>query len=193
MRRDLMDKVEISSETILYPMPCCIVGTLVDNRPNYLAVAWLTMVNPKPPCIGIALNKVHYSNGGIRQSGSFSVNIPSADMVEVTDYCGVVSGRRYDKSKEFETFYGKSSGAPMIKECPYNVECRLINVVDLPSNELFIGEVLAVYSDERYLTEGVPDMKKVNPLILSMPERSYLALGRRVGSAWEAGRKLIRK
>jgi flavin reductase (DIM6/NTAB) family NADH-FMN oxidoreductase RutF len=193
MRRDLMDKVEISSETILYPMPCSIVGTLVDNRPNYLAVAWLTMVNLKPPCIGIALNKVHYSNGGIKESGAFSVNIPSADMVEVTDYCGIVSGRKYDKSKEFETFYGKSGGAPMIKECPYNVECRLIDVVDLPSNELFIGEVVAVYSDERYLTEGVPDMKKANPLVLSMPERSYLALGGRVAAAWETGRKLIGK
>jgi len=66
-------------------------------------------------------------------------------------------------------------------------------VVDLPTNELFIGEVLAVYSDERYLTEGVPDMKKVNPLILSMPERSYLALGGRVASAWETGTKMIKR
>lgn len=188
-----MDKVEISSDTILYPMPCSIVGTMVEKKPNYLAVAWFSMVNFKPPCIAIALNKVHYSNGGIKESGAFSVNIPCVDMVEVTDYCGIVSGRKYDKSKEFETFYGKSGSAPMITECPYNIECRLISVVDLPTNELFIGEVLAVYSDERYLTEGVPDMKKVNPLILSMPERSYLALGGRVASAWETGTKMIKR
>lgn len=188
-----MDKVEIRSETILYPMPCSIVGTLVEKKPNYLAVAWFSMVNFKPPWIAIALNKVHYSNGGIRESGAFSVNIPSADMVVVTDYCGIVSGRKYDKSKEFETFYGKSGDAPMIKECPYNIECRLIDVVDLPSNELFIGEVLTVYSDERYLTEGVPDMKKVNPLVLSMPERSYLTLGGNVAAAWETGGRLVGK
>lgn len=188
-----MDKVRINSETILYPMPCSIVGTLVEKKPNYLAVAWFSMVNFKPLWIAIALNKVHYSNGGIKESGAFSINVPSADMVDVTDYCGIVSGRKYDKSKEFETFYGESGDAPMIKECPYNIECRLINVVDLPSNELFIGEVLTVYSDERYLTEGVPDMKKVNPLVLSMPERSYLTLGGRVAAAWETGGRLVRK
>jgi len=188
-----MNKVEIGSETILYPMPCSIVGTLVDKKPNYLAVAWFSMVNAKPPCIGIALNKVHYSNGGIKASGAFSINIPSADMVDVTDYCGIVSGKKYDKSKGFETFYGKSGKAPMIKECPYNIECRLMNVVDLPSNEFFIGEIVAVYSDERYLTDGAPDIKKINPLVLSMPERSYLTLGEHMAEAWDTGRKLIGK
>ena len=188
-----MNKIEIGSETILYPMPCSIVGTQVNGKPNYLAVAWFTMVNFKPPCIAIALGKIHYSNAGIRQSGSFSINIPSADMMDITDYCGIVSGKKYDKSKEFETFYGKSGTAPMIQECPYNIDCKLINVVDLPSNELFIGEITAVYSDERYLTNGAPDIKKVNPLILSMPERSYLDLGEHIGEAWDVGKKMIKR
>jgi len=188
-----MSKAEIAAETILYPMPCSIVGVSVNGKPNYLTVAWFTMVNVKPPCIGIALGKIHYSNPGIKESGFFSINIPSADMVDATDYCGIVSGKKYDKSKQFETFYGKSGTAPMIQECPYNVECKLVNVVDFATNEFFIGEIIAVYSDERYLTNGAPDIKKINPLVLSMPERSYLTLGEHIAEAWDTGKKLIKK
>jgi len=188
-----MNKIEITTETILYPMPCSIVGATVNKKPNYLAVAWFTMVNPKPPCIGISLGKIHYTNSGIKESGSFSINIPSATMVGVTDYCGIVSGKKYDKAKSFETFYGKTGNAPMIQECPYNMECRLIDVVDFPASELFIGEIMAVYSDERYLTDGAPDIKKIDPLVLSMPERSYLTLGEHIAEAWDVGKKLIRK
>ncbi|MDD3844851.1 MAG: flavin reductase family protein [Syntrophorhabdaceae bacterium] len=188
-----MKKTEIGSETILYPMPCSIVGALVNKKPNYLAVAWLTMVNLKPPCIGISLGKMHYSNAGIKENGAFSINIPSVSMVDVTDYCGIVSGKKHDKAKQFETFYGKSGIAPMIGECPYNIECRLIQVVDLPTNEFFVGEIISVYSEERYLTNGEPDMKKIDPLVLSMPERSYLTLGEHIAEAWDTGKKMIKR
>jgi flavin reductase (DIM6/NTAB) family NADH-FMN oxidoreductase RutF len=81
----------------------------------------------------------------------------------------------------------------MIKECPYNVECKVVQTVDLPVDELFIGEIVAAYSDGRYLTNGLPDLRKIAPFILSMQERKYLALGAQVGPAWEMGRKLIPK
>lgn len=187
-----MNKIEITSETIFYPMPCSIVGAVVNGKPNYLAVAWFSMVNFRPPCIGISLSKVHYTNPGIKENGHFSINIPSADMVDVTDYCGIVSGKKYDKASRLETFHGRSGTAPMIKECPYNIECRLVQVLDLPSNEFFVGEIIAVYSDDRYLTDGIPDMKKINPLILSMPESSYLTAGDHIAEAWGTGKKLIK-
>jgi hypothetical protein len=71
-------------------------------------------------------------------------------------------------------------------------ELRILNV-DLPLNEFFIGEIMAVYSDERYLTNGIPDIKKINPLILSMPENSYFTTGDHIAQAWGAGKKLIKK
>ncbi|MCX5814150.1 MAG: flavin reductase, partial [Proteobacteria bacterium] len=101
--------------------------------------------------------------------------------------------KKYDKAKQFETFYGSLKTVPMIKECPYNIECKLIQTIDLPSNEFFIGEIVAVYSDEQYLTNGIPDIKKINPLILSMPESSYFTMGDHIARAWGAGKKLIRK
>jgi flavin reductase (DIM6/NTAB) family NADH-FMN oxidoreductase RutF len=187
-----MDKIEIAPERVYYPMGCSLVGANVGGKPNYLAVAWFSMVNPKPPYVMVALNKVHYTNTGIKENGTFSVNIPSAEMAEVTDYCGLVSGSKYDKSKLFETFYGKLKTAPMIKECPFNVECKLIQTVDVPAEELFIGEIIGVYTEERYLSDGVPDIRKINPIVLQMPQKKYVAVGAEVGPAWEMGKKLIK-
>ena len=85
-----MEKKEVTIETICYPMPCSIVGVNVEGKPNYLTVALFSMVNFKPPYMMIALGKAHYTNSGIRENGSFSVNIPSTAQAAETDYCGIV-------------------------------------------------------------------------------------------------------
>jgi flavin reductase (DIM6/NTAB) family NADH-FMN oxidoreductase RutF len=81
----------------------------------------------------------------------------------------------------------------MIKECPLNVECRLVQTVDMPAEELFIGEIVAAYCDESCLTGDTPDLSKINPFVLIMSERKYRGLGQDIGSAWEMGKKLIQK
>jgi flavin reductase (DIM6/NTAB) family NADH-FMN oxidoreductase RutF len=190
-----MAKIELDGDRLLlsYPMPCVIVGATVDKKVNYNTIAWLSMVNPQPPYVALAMNKSHYTNLGIKANGTFSVNIPSLDMAEKTDYCGIVSGRKFDKSVIFETFYGKLGTAPMIRECPLNVECRLVQTVDLPAEDLFIGEIVAAFCDEDCLTDSTPDLGKINPFVLIMSERKYRGLGQDVGSAWEMGKKLIKK
>jgi len=187
-----MAKIEIAPDRVYYPMPCSLVGANVRGKPNYLTVAWFSMVHPKPPYVLVTMNKVHYTNAGLKENGTFSVNLPSAEMAEVTDYCGLVSGSKYDKSKLFETFYGKLKTAPMIKECPFNAECRLIQTVELPAEELFIGEIVSVYTEERFLTEGVPDIRKMNPILLQLPQKKYMTVGAELAAAWEAGKKLIK-
>jgi flavin reductase (DIM6/NTAB) family NADH-FMN oxidoreductase RutF len=188
-----MGKIEIDKKRVFYPMPCCLVGANVAGKPNYLTVAWFSMVNPDPPYVALAMNKAHYTNSGIKENKTFSVNIPSVQMAEVTDYCGLVSGRKVDKAGLFETVYGKLKTAPMIRECPFSAECRLVQSVELPGEELFIGEIVASYCEESYLTEGAPDVKKINPLVLLMPDRKYLALGQEIGPAWKMGKKLMKR
>lgn len=187
-----MDKMEVAAERICYPMPCSLIGANVGGKANYLTVAWFTMVHPKPPYVLVTMNKAHYTNQGIRENGTFSVNIPSADLVNETDFCGLVSGRKRDKSAVFETFYGKLKTAPMIKEVAFNAECRLVQTIDLPMEELFIGEIIAAYSEEQYLTDGKPDLKKMQPLMLLQTEQQYTALGPNIAPAWEAGKKLMK-
>jgi len=99
-----MDKINLGSTIPAYPMPVSLVGAHVDDKPNFLAVAWFTMVSYKPPRIAIALGKGHYTNPGIKENKSFSVCLPSEDMAEVTDYCGIVSGKKTDKSGLFDLF-----------------------------------------------------------------------------------------
>ena len=186
-----MEKIEVSAERLLYPMPCSLVGANVGGKANFLTVAWFTMANPKPPCVLVTLNKAHYTNAGILKNGTFSINIPSTEIVEKVDYCGLVSGRKVDKSGLFEIFYGKLKTAPLIKECPFNVECRLVQTVELHQEQLFIGEIVAAYTEERYLTDGVPDIAKMNPFLLIQPRKMYAAVGPDVAPAWGIGKKLI--
>ncbi len=189
-----MGKIEISPERVFYPMPCSLVGALVQGRPNFLTVAWFSMLNPKPPYLGIALNKNHYTNRGIKENQAFSINIPPSKLVQATDYCGLVSGKDQDKSTVFQVFYGKLNNAPMIKECGLNAELRLIQVVDMPQEELFIGEIIAVYVDEEVLTQNKPDLAKLDPfLLVTSPERKYIGLGRDIAKAWDVGKALIKK
>jgi flavin reductase (DIM6/NTAB) family NADH-FMN oxidoreductase RutF len=184
-----MEKIELAPGRVPYPMPCSLVGANVAGKPNYLTIAWFTMANPSPPFVLAVLNKAHYTNPGVKENGTFSINIPSVELAERVDYCGLVSGRQTDKSEVFETFYGKLKTAPMIKECACNVECRLERTVDLPVEEVFIGEIVAVYSEDRYLTGGIPDLRKINPLLLIQSQRRYAALGPDIGPAWEMGKK----
>ncbi len=185
-----MSKVNLGANAFIYPMPVTLVGAVVAGRANFLAVGWITRVNIKPPLVAMALNKAHYTPKGIRENQTFSINFPGADLMEKADYCGLVSGHKVDKSGLFQVFYGELETAPLIEECPLVLECRLYRVVELPSHDLFIGEIVAAHADEDCLTDGKPDIVKINPLLLTMPDHSYWTVGNRAGQAWGAGKKL---
>ena len=143
--------------------------------------------------VSLASNKFHYSNAGIKENGTFSVNIPSEDMVKITDFVGLNSGQNLDKSTLFEHFYGKLKTAPMIKECPLNLECELVTTVDLKGqNELFIGQIVGAYAEEKYLTNGIPDITKIRPIIFSMHDNNYWRLGDHLGKAWNIGKGFVK-
>ena len=188
-----MEKIKIGTNAFLYPMPVTLVGTAVQGRPNFMPVGWIARVNLNPPLIAMGLNKRHYTSSGIQENGGFSVNIPGRDLIEQTDYCGLVSGREVDKSGLFEIFYGELKTAPMIKQCPLCMECRLFRTISLPSHQLFLGEIVGAYTEERYLTEGRPDIRKMDPFLLTMPDNNYWAVGEHAGKAWSLGNRLRSK
>jgi flavin reductase (DIM6/NTAB) family NADH-FMN oxidoreductase RutF len=138
--------------------------------------------------IAIAVNKSNQSCSGILEKAEFSVNVPSTDMVGITDYTGLVSAKKTDKSELFEVFYGQLRAAPLIKKCPINVECRVVEKVELPTNYLFVGEVVGVHAEESILTDGHPDPEKIKPFLLSMPDNRFWELGDCVGRAWHEGK-----
>jgi len=184
-----MSKITIEKNLFCLPWTQTLLGTHLNGRPNFMALDWLTRVNYQPAMLGICVNKGHASNVAIREMGEFSVNVPTVDMVSVTDYCGIVSGNKVDKSKLFEVFYGELKSAPLITVCPLNIECKLVQTVDLPTNTFFIGEIVNIYSEEKYLENGKPDVKKIRPFLLTMPDNRFWAVGEQVGNAWKDGVK----
>ncbi len=183
---------QIDNNVSIYPMPVVLAGAVVAGQANFLAVGWISRVNSRPPMLAMALNKTHHTNGGVREHKEFSVNLPGVDLLEKVDYCGLVSGREADKSKLFDVFYGKLRGAPLIRECPLCLACTLVEMVSLPSNDLFIGEIVEAYAEESCLTADHPDVTKMQPFTLTMPDNTYWKIGERAGKALEAGRKLMR-
>jgi flavin reductase (DIM6/NTAB) family NADH-FMN oxidoreductase RutF len=182
-----MEKVQIEMRLFCLPWTQTILGAHLKGKVNFMALDWVTRVNFEPPMLGICLNRQNASHGAVMDEGEFSVNVPSVDMVEITDYTGIVSGRSVDKSTLFEVFYGKLKSAPMIKRCPITMECRVVEAISLPTNTFFIGEIITIYSEEQFLTDGKPDVKKINPFVLTMPDNSYWSIGECVGKAWNAG------
>jgi len=183
-----MEKIKIKNSARMVPMPMVVVGAVVEGKINYLAVAWVCHVNADPPMVGVALGKGHHTNRGIREHKEFSVNVPGVDLMKAVDYAGIVSGAKADKSTVFESFQGQLQYAPMIRECPLAVECKVVTTVDLPRNEFFIGEIVGVYTEDRYLTDGEPDITKIRPFLLTMPDKGYREMGKIIGSAWSAGK-----
>jgi flavin reductase (DIM6/NTAB) family NADH-FMN oxidoreductase RutF len=110
-------------------------------------------------------------------------------MVEVTDYCGIVSGKKSDKSGIFDLFYGELKTAPMIKDCPLAMECKLVELMESSLNEIFIGQIIGIYTEEKFLTDGALDFGKMRPLILSQPDTSYWSLGGPIAKAWNIGKE----
>lgn len=185
-----MSKISLGQQAYILPMPQTILGCHLNDRPNFMALGWLSRVNFKPAMLGMGVNKGNQTHNAIAASGEFSVNFPSVDMVAMTDYTGLVSGKRVDKSGLFELFYGELKAAPMIKECPLTIECKLYQRVDLPTNSFFIGEIVGAFSEEQYLTDGKLDIKKANPFVLTMPDNRFWSIGDCVGHAWRNGKEL---
>ena len=178
----------------LYPMPTTLVGATVMANPNFLAVAHVGILNHgTPQYLSIGLSKVHYSNSGIHENRTFSICMPSEDLMAETDYCGIMTGSKTDKAALFDVFYGQLKTAPMIRQCPVNMELKLHDVLDFPTHDIFIGELVQTYADNGVMTNGKIDISKMRPLLFDMASVKYWRLGPVAGDCWNVGKSLKRK
>lgn len=184
-----MNKIHYGKNAFIYPMPVTLLGVNVGGKPNFMALGWVSRVNASPPMIGCGVGKHHYTVRGLSENKTFSINVPSVEMMDITDFCGLVSGKTTDKSGLFDIFYGELESAPMITACPLSLECSLVSTIEYPTNNFYIGEIVGSYTEDKYLTDGHPDIKKINPLLLTMPDNRYWDVGEHKGDAWKAGKK----
>ena len=175
----------------LYPMPTTLVGATVNEKANFLAVAHVGILNHgSPQYLSIGLSKSHYTNAGIADNRSFSICLPSEDLMVQTDYCGIMTGKKTDKAALFDLFYGKLKTAPMIRQCPVNMELKLHDVLDFNTHDIFVGELVETYADETVLVDGKIDLTKIRPLLFDMSSIQYFSLGKAIGKCWNIGKTL---
>jgi len=181
-------KEKLGPMNALYPTPTTLVGALVGGKPNFITIAHIGIMTHTH--ISLGMGKIHYTNAGIKENKTFSVCLPSEDLVVETDYCGIMTGKKTDKAALFDVFYGELKTAPMIQQCNVCMECRLDRTVDFDTHDIFIGEIVQTYADQSILLDNHPDISKLKPLLFDMNSKKYWSLGEEVGKCWNIGKQL---
>lgn len=179
--------------TMIYPLPAIMVscGETVEEH-NIITISWLGTICTNPPMCYISVRPERHSYPIIKRTGEFVLNLTTEDMAFATDWCGVRSGKDFNKFEEMKLTAGKASAvnAPIIKESPLNIECRVKEVLALGSHDMFIADVVAVQADERFIIPetGQFDMKAAN--LIAYSHGHYYKLGEEIGKfGWSVQKK----
>lgn len=178
-----MEKEFWRAGNMLYPLPVVMV-TCVDenNKPNIITLAWAGTVCTNPPMVSVSIKKERHSYNIIKNSGEFVINLVTEDLIKITDYCGVKSGRKIDKFKEtgLTQVKGNVVSAPLILESPVNIECKVKQIIPLGSHDMFLSDVVSVAVDKSLMDEtGKFNLSKSKLAVYSHGE--YFGLGDIIG------------
>lgn len=177
-----MSKVSWKPGTFVYPLPAVMVSSGTMQKPNVMTVAWTGILNTEPAMTYISVRPERYSYNLIKESGEFVINLTTEELAYATDYVGVRSGRNENKFETLNLSLEKSNhiSAPMIKECPVSLECKVTEVKELGSHHMFIAKILCINADEKYLDEtGKFDLEKCN--LIAYSHGQYYTLGKKIG------------
>lgn len=179
-----MAKRILKPSTALYPVPVVLVSCVdVGRRANVITLAWVGTVCSQPPMLSISIRPQRHSYSLVKRSGEFVVNIPPLSLLQKTDQAGIISGREMDKfvALGLTPLKAQHVAAPLIAECPLNIECVVRHSILLGTHEMFVGEVLAVHADEAILDENNKiDFEKASPFCFNLGE--YWSLKEKVGT-----------
>lgn len=186
-----MSKQKWKPGNMLYPLPAVLVSCGDrEGKINLMTAAWTGTVCSDPLMVYVSVRKERFSHHMIQETGEYVINLTTEELARATDFCGVRSGKDMDKFKEMHLTpaFGELQYAPMIVESPVSIECRVKNVMELGSHDMFVAEVTAVYVDERYMDEnGTFHLEKAHPLVYSHGQ--YYGVGKHLGSFGYAVRK----
>lgn len=187
-----MSKHNLGKKTIVTPLPVLIVATYDETgKADAMNVAWGGQCTYNHVALNLA--KVHKTTENIRQTGAFTVSIANLDNLVVSDYFGVVSGRKEDKIAVAGVHIHKSEfvNAPVIEEYPLTLECKAVSIEDCFGEVRVVGEVVNTIADDSILdSNGNVDFDKLQPLSFDSCARSYRVLGKTVGTAFNYGKTI---
>lgn len=189
-------KKQLGPSPWIFPMPAVLIGSYgEDGTPNAMTAAWASACCHTPPCLGVAIRSPRLTRANIAARGAFTVNVPSAALAAKVDSLGIVSGKRIpDKLTRLGVVTERSTevDAPLLSDCPVNVECRLTTSVQLGTHAWVVGEVAQVHADGAVIgSDGKIDIEALDPLAYFPSAREYRAVGRVIGAAFEMGKGLL--
>ena len=179
-----MEKTLWKPGTMIYPLPAVMVSCGSDPEEyNIITIAWTGTICTDPPMCYISVRPHRHSYDIIKRNGDFVINLTTKKLAKATDWCGVRSGSKFNKFKEMGLSHEKAKfvKAPLIKESPVNIECKVTEVKDLGSHTMFTAEVVHIQADKKYLDPktGAFELFRANPLVYS--HGHYFELGKHVG------------
>jgi flavin reductase (DIM6/NTAB) family NADH-FMN oxidoreductase RutF len=188
-------KKQLGPSDAIFPVPAALIVSGNYEKANIMTVAWIGIASSTPPTIGISLRKSRYSLELIRSSGEFSVNIPSASFFKEVDFCGITSGRKISKfdNTKFTKINSSKIDPPIIKECPYNIECKVTHDIMIGDWALILGEIIETHIDADKVNDtkrAKIDILKVNPLVYCAEVREYWTIGNLIGFGFDAGKEI---
>ena len=168
---------------MVYPVPAVLISCGNREKSNLFTVAWTGTICSDPAMLYISVRPERASYELIKEQMEFTVNLTTRQLCRATDWCGVRSGRDYDKWKEMglTAAPGVKVGCPHVDESPMSIECRVKSIVPLGTHHMFIAEVLSVLADEQYLDaeSGAFDMERAG--LIAYAHGSYYTLGEKLG------------
>ena len=177
-----MSKVIWKPGTFIYPLPVVMVSCGDMNKSNIITVAWTGIVNTDKPMCYISVRKERYSHDIIAKNKEFVINLTNKQLTYATDWCGVRTGAKVDKFKEMHLTKekGKFVKCPLIKESPVSIECKVVEIKELGSHDMFMAEILSIDADEKYIdNKGAFDITKCD--LMAYANGNYLAMGKKLG------------
>lgn len=169
--------------TMVNPLPAVLVSCGDAERSNLLTVAWTGTICTNPAMLYISVRPERYSYGIIKSKMEFTVNLTTVGMAHATDWCGVRSGRDYDKWKEtgLTPEPGVAVECPSVKESPLSIECRVKDIVALGSHHMFVADVLDVLADSSLIEPATGKFRLTDANLLAYAHGAYYALGDYLG------------
>ena len=151
-----MKKISFKPGTLLAPLPV-VMASLGETPEEYniITIAWTGIINSEPPMTYLSIRKSRPSHPLLQKTKDYVINLPSEDLAFAADFCGVRSGKDLNKflTQKLTPIPAEVVKAPMIKECPINIECRVVDVISFPSHDMFVSEIIKVHADENLMDE----------------------------------------
>lgn len=186
-------KIDWKPGTMIYPLPAALISCgSTPEEYNLITLSWLGTICTNPPMCYISVRPERHSYPLLKKEMEFVINLTTEDMAFATDWCGVRSGKDYNKFEEMKLTPGESLyvKAPTVEESPVCIECRVKEIVALGSHDMFIADVLNVRVDDRYLDPetGAFDMQKAK--LVAYSHGNYYQLGEQIGRfGWSVKKK----